>query len=76
MNAITLTTGLIERTPIPDSVVRLGIVALCERTNRKLAAASGTAQAASAAYCAGTPSCMLVCIYACKYASNSAFTSG
>lgn len=28
---------------IPDSVVRLGIAALCERTNRKLAAASATA---------------------------------
>ena len=43
MNAITLATGLIERTPIPDAVVRLGIAALCERTNRKLAAASATA---------------------------------
>src|SRR3569832_242567 len=42
MNAITLATGLVERTPIPDSVVRLGIAVLCERTNRKLAAATAT----------------------------------
>jgi len=55
MNAITLTTGLIERAPIPDSVVRLGIVAPCERTNRKLAAASGTANRDFAAATASLP---------------------
>jgi cyclopropane-fatty-acyl-phospholipid synthase len=43
MNTITLATGLIERTPIPDAVVRLGIAELCERTNRKLAATGKTA---------------------------------
>ena len=43
MNAITLATGLIERMPIPDAVVRIGIAALCERTNRKLAAAGASA---------------------------------
>jgi cyclopropane-fatty-acyl-phospholipid synthase len=42
MNAITVATGLIERTPIPDAVVRLGIAALCERTSRKLAAAGAS----------------------------------
>ncbi|HEX2536860.1 MAG TPA: cyclopropane-fatty-acyl-phospholipid synthase family protein [Pseudolabrys sp.] len=42
MNAITLATGLVERVPVPDAVVRLGIAALCERTNRKLASAAAT----------------------------------
>ncbi|MGN6571372.1 MAG: SAM-dependent methyltransferase [Pseudolabrys sp.] len=43
MNAIMLATGLIDRAPVPDSVVRLGITALCDRTNRKLAAAAASA---------------------------------
>jgi len=55
MNAITLATGLVERTPIPDSVVRLGIAALCERTNRKLAAAAKTANRDFAASTASLP---------------------
>jgi cyclopropane-fatty-acyl-phospholipid synthase len=55
MNAITLATGLIERTPVPDAVVRLGIAALCERTNRKLVAAGATANRAFAAATAALP---------------------
>jgi cyclopropane-fatty-acyl-phospholipid synthase len=55
MNAITLATGLIERTPIPDAIVRLGIAALCERTSRKLAAAGASANGDFAAATAGLP---------------------
>ena len=55
MNAITLATGLIERAPIPDAVVRLGIAALCERTNRKLTAASATIDRDFAASTASLP---------------------
>src|SRR3569833_2475884 len=55
MNAITLATGLIERAPIPDAIVRLGIAALCERTYRKLTAASATIDRDFAASTASLP---------------------
>jgi cyclopropane-fatty-acyl-phospholipid synthase len=55
MNAITLATGLVEKAPVPDSVVRLGIAVLCERTNRKLAAAAATVNRDFAASTASLP---------------------
>ena len=55
MNAITFATGLIERAPIPDAVVRLGVAALCERTNRRLAAAGACANRDFAAATAALP---------------------
>ena len=55
MNVITLATCLIERTPVPDVFVRLGIAALCQRTRRKLATVAPSADRDFAAATAALP---------------------
>ena len=44
MTPITLATALIERVPLPDSVIRAGITYLCGRTSRRLAQGQGDRQ--------------------------------
>ena len=55
MTPVTAATALIERVPLPDTLVRAGIAHLVGRTSRKLARAEGPAEAAFAQLMAAAP---------------------
>ena len=48
MSLVAATTGLAERLPLPDALIRVGVGRLADRTHRRMSAAPADADAAFA----------------------------